>query len=573
MKPKQKKKAKPLLSDKIADALTVKGRADIEDDQVFGTKPLTVSRADLSSSDSENDAVISDFRKRNVNLLSEISKKYEGQVITRKELHKKSSESEIESDSDGGETGGFESNLASLTSKFTQADSDASENAVSNTHIGKSLSDSEDFSSDGESEDYSIIKPQKNSNSDQSEDKSDENEDDDEGYDISQMEEPVAENFEHMKKQNVSEEAKKGACVRNQLLVWEGLLEMRIHLQRCMNTANQMPLPETHKDMAQTNEFTDACTATTANVASVLDKFLNLQNMLLKGFPETKTLSTKKQAGGTVAEKKEESDEEIPSDTDNEEIPSDTEDEDNCPVIEKNAEKTAKNKEKPQKKRKLEDYESELATIHKVFKPFRDTTIQKWNEKTRLASATNIKNAPTNTILQQISYILSDKNKLLKRTQLKRSEYEIVGYKKESSVNGAKDANDLENPVIKDRKDDDEYISEIFDDTDFYHQLLRELIECKSADISDPVQLSRQWIALQQMRSKMKRKVDTKATKGRKIKYVVHNQLVNYMAPEKCNSWTDGSTSELYSSLFGKMFEYNNVGLNANLENGLKINK
>lgn len=273
MKPKQKKEVKPLLSDKIADALTVKGRADIEDDQVFGTKPITVSRAEFSSSDSENDAIISDFRKRNVNLLSEISKKYEGQVITRKELHKKSSESEIESDSDGGETGVFESNLASLTSKFTQADSDDSENAVSKTYNGKSNSDSEDFSSDGESEDYSIIKPQKHSNSDQSEDESDENEDEDgEGYDISQMEEPVAENFEHMKKQNVSEEAKKGVCVRNQLLVWEGLLEMRIHLQRCMNTANQMPLPETHKDMAQANEFTEACSATTANVASVLNK-------------------------------------------------------------------------------------------------------------------------------------------------------------------------------------------------------------------------------------------------------------------------------------------------------------
>lgn len=295
--------------------------------------------------------------------------------------------------------------------------------------------------------------------------------------------------------------------------------------------------------------------------------------MLLKGFPETKSLSTKKQPTGTLPEKKEESDEEIPSDTDNEEIPSDTEDEDNNPVIEKHSEKTDKKEENQQKKRKLEDYESELATIHKVFKSFRDTTIQKWNEKTRMASATNIKNAPTNTILQQISYILSDRNKLVKRTQLKRSEYDIVGYKKESSANGVNKENGLENPMIKDRKDDDEYISEIFDDTDFYHQLLRELIECKSADISDPVQLSRQWIALQQMRSKMKRKVDTKATKGRKIKYVVHNQLVNYMAPEKCLSWTNDSTNELYSSLFGKMFEQNNVGLNANLENDLKINK
>lgn len=286
--------------------------------------------------------------------------------------------------------------------------------------------------------------------------------------------------------------------------------------------------------------------------------------MLYKNFPETKNLSTKKQSVETGPEKKEESDEEIPSDTDNEEIPSDTEGEEE----EKLVVKSLKNGviPNPIRKRKLEEYEIELALSHKAFKQFRDSTIQKWNDKTRLATAVNIKNIPTNTILQQISYILSDREKLVRRTQLKRSEYDIVGYKK-ADVEQNGDAN----PVTKGRKDNDEYIPEIFDDSDFYHQLLRELIECKSADISDPIQLSRQWIALQQMRSKMKRKVDTKATKGRKIKYVVHNKLVNYMAPEKCTTWTDESTNELYSSLFGKIFEHNNIGLNANVENVFKL--
>lgn len=290
--------------------------------------------------------------------------------------------------------------------------------------------------------------------------------------------------------------------------------------------------------------------------------------MLFKNFPETKNISVKQSSKAPEAkeQKKEESDEEIPSDTDNEEIPSDTEPEDD--VDDKKQELPKKNNTKiVAKKRKLEDYEKEIATTHKTFKSFRDSTIQKWNEKTRLASATNVKNAPTNTILQQISYILSDRDKLIRRTQLKRSEYDIVGYEK--PIEKEIDQNGTE--VTKDRKDNDEYIPEIFDDSDFYHQLLRELIECKSADITDPVQLSRQWIALQQMRSKMKRKVDTKATKGRKIKYVVHNKLVNFMAPEKCTTWTDESTNELYSSLFGKMFEYNNVGLSDNVGNVFKI--
>lgn len=300
-------------------------------------------------------------------------------------------------------------------------------------------------------------------------------------------------------------------------------------------------------------------------IVNYIFRLLTLQSFLLRKFPETKTLSTTKEV---KAEQKqlEKSDEEIPSDTDNEEIPSDTENEED---LEDNKIKikhdTKLNASGGIRKRKLTDYENHIAESHKKFKSFRDSTIQKWNEKTRIATAAKIKNAPTNTILQQISYILSDRDKLIRRTQLKRSDYDIIGYKKESTE--IIEDNMALNPITRDRKEDDEYIPEIFDDSDFYHQLLRELIECKSADISDPIQLSRQWISLQQMRSKMKRKVDTKATKGRKIKYVVHNKLVNYMAPEKSTKWNEESTNELYNSLFGKMFEPNNVGLNVNLEN------
>lgn len=296
------------------------------------------------------------------------------------------------------------------------------------------------------------------------------------------------------------------------------------------------------------------------SILNIFFRFLNLQQILLKHFPETKSLSNSKQTSETK-QATNVSDEEIPSDTDNEEIPSDTEEE------EESESKPKFTNKQSHKKRKLKDYEGDISTSHKAFKSFRDTTIQKWNEKTRIATAANIKNTPTNTILQQVSFILSDRNKLIRRTQLKRSEYDIIGYEKDSIEDNKNGTNDNVNPVTRDRKENDEYIPEIFDDSDFYHQLLRELIECKSADISDPIQLSRQWIALQQMRSKMKRKVDTRATKGRKIKYVVHNKLVSYMAPEKSLKWNEESSNELYSSLFGKLFEHNNVGVNVNLDN------
>lgn len=126
-----------------------------------------------------------------------------------------------------------------------------------------------------------------------------------------------------------------------------------------------------------------------------------------------------------------------------------------------------------------------------------------------------------------------------------------------------------------------EYDPEIFDDSDFYHQLLRELIERRSADVTDPVQLgrytsrrlkfpecfmicfedlsyqiflfdSRQWVELQKIRSKMKRKIDVKATKGRRLRYTVHSKLVNYMAPQPSTVMNEDAVTELYNSLFGK---------------------
>ena len=67
--------------------------------------------------------------------------------------------------------------------------------------------------------------------------------------------------------------------------------------------------------------------------------------------------------------------------------------------------------------------------------------------------------------------------------------------------------------------EDKEYDVEIFDDDDFYHQLLRELIERKTEGITDPMLLGQKWLQIQKMRNKIKKKVDTRASKGRKTRY------------------------------------------------------
>lgn len=141
-----------------------------------------------------------------------------------------------------------------------------------------------------------------------------------------------------------------------------------------------------------------------------------------------------------------------------------------------------------------------------------------------------------------------DKDRILKRTQLKRGQYNIVG-KKDQPLD-ARSQQQLQ--LIGNEKINlKDYDHEIFDDQDFYNQLLRELIDRKSSNISDPVELSKKSIELQQLRSKNKKQVDTKASKGRKIKYDIHKPLANFMAPIYRNQMAEEARNELFSSLFG----------------------
>ncbi|CAI8025289.1 Protein AATF [Geodia barretti] len=140
----------------------------------------------------------------------------------------------------------------------------------------------------------------------------------------------------------------------------------------------------------------------------------------------------------------------------------------------------------------------------------------------------------------QIKHVLQDKERLVKRSQLKRSVYRVLG-KREEAEDGSHDSH---------LRSHDE---EIYDEDDFYHQLLKDLIERKMnhAESADPVVMGRQWMALQKLRSKVKKKVDTKASKGRKIRYDVHPKLVGFMAPVEQGEMSHSARNDLFVSLFG----------------------
>ncbi|KFP43439.1 Protein AATF, partial [Chlamydotis macqueenii] len=320
-----------------------------------------------------------------------------------------------------------------------------------------------------------------------------------------------------------AEEVEKGKAVKNQLALWDLLLEGRIKMQKALVTVNRLPQPDTYpifrKEGGQ--EFDNAVENCCKALEALLEVLVDLQDELLYQYPGTRHLVDGKQS-------KTDSDDEIPSSSDEEQVDK---------VQEK------RRRSPPKRKLKFEDYPEFIAKRYADFRTYRNNVLQKWYEKTKLASGKMGKaslclcgfGAFERSILTQIDHILMDKERLLRRTQTKRSVYTVLGKQEQESHPVPEPV--PENSEALPQSDSNRHLKdideEIFDDDDFYHQLLRELIERKTTalDPNDQVAMGRQWLAIQKLRSKIKKKVDRKASKGRRIRYHVHSKLVSFMAP------------------------------------------
>ncbi|XP_043488089.1 protein AATF [Polistes fuscatus] len=515
-------KKKTILADKISSLINAAPTNIISDDENEETKAKVVERYE-ESDDSDDATRQSKIRKQNVQLLDEFDKRYEGKKVSRKDVYK-----DHESNSDDEEPDAMEDESADETNDRIDVDNDDEDGDLSD-----------------EDKEEELTEESKDEDEDEDED-DDEYEEEEEGVDKDNplyRERDDDANFKTMSAINVKEEMEKGQCIKNQLRIWESLLEMRIKLQQCLAESNQMPQYDTHKSYRRDADFMKRTNEAKSKLTLLLDNMLNLQKTLLKQFPETKSINGSKKVDEEEQNDKDDSmDEEIPSDTEDEGEEKEAEVSDKN--VDSSNESNTKENNALKRKSKFVEYEKILNKRHKSYVNYRNSVISKWDEKTRMAT-TQLKKGTSHTTIERIDFALSDKVKLLKMTQLKRSEYDVIG----KSVPVSNDEN----------KRVEEYDPEIFDDDDFYGQLLKDLIECKSSDI-EPEQLQKYRIDLidkkERERRKMKkdRKVDTRASKGRKVRYNVHNKLVNYMAPITVyDTWTDVSKNELYNSLFGKI--------------------
>lgn len=102
----------------------------------------------------------------------------------------------------------------------------------------------------------------------------------------------------------------------------------------------------------------------------------------------------------------------------------------------------------------------------------------------------------------------------------------------------------------------------LFDDTDFYHSLLRELIESRAAaGATGTSSMGEAGVALPAAgfgRDKgPKAPRDQKASKGRKLRYEVHEKILHFMPPIPRTTWGQGQTDRLFTQLAGGVEDAN----------------
>ncbi|XP_065358354.1 protein Aatf [Calliphora vicina] len=469
-KPKNKQKT---VAEKVAQTLLHPNESGSDSDSADEATAPRI--AEYNDEDYElPQAGTTEFRKRNVKLLSEQSTKYKGKIASRKDFE---SEEEDEEDDEEEDEQDYENSDSSENEEAITAFSSALKKKQIKNESNEEGSDSEEDVEDGDDQEQDS----------EEEDEEQESEDDDEEEDDDS--ENDDEDTEVISKVNHEAEIQKGLCVQSQLRIWERLLELRINLQKIVNKTNQLPAAQELKELERNNnKYKDLQQTTSKQTCLLLQNLLSLKNNLCTQFSEVDKAM------------------------------------------------------KPCLKRPLpfKDYNSGEPPLKQVglyleegfekFRPYRNEVLLKWDDRTKLLQPGA--GSKKKSFNEEYDIIKKIDNALINKSQLKEKSQQL----KSAAQNDTAEEN-IRNPNI-------------YDDSDFYHQQLRELIEYKANTTSNMSEVTKQFLELQKLRQKMKKKVDTRASKGRKLRYIVHNKLINFMAPHDNSSWTMESIDELSKSLF-----------------------
>ncbi|KAJ0970596.1 hypothetical protein J5N97_018555 [Dioscorea zingiberensis] len=178
----------------------------------------------------------------------------------------------------------------------------------------------------------------------------------------------------------------------------------------------------------------------------------------------------------------------------------------------------------------------QIHKMHSRIASFRNISVDKWQRKTQVTTgAAAVKGklqAFNQNISEQVAGYMRDPSKMIKRMQLRASSVGVFGKVPEDSDGTSKEDTNMDGDP------------ELVDDSEFYQQLLKEFLES-----CDPTSSEVAFYALRKMQAKKRKIVDRRASKSRKIRYNVHEKIVNFMAPVPMV--LPSMAPKLFENLFG----------------------
>ncbi|XP_042384183.1 protein AATF-like isoform X1 [Zingiber officinale] len=302
-------------------------------------------------------------------------------------------------------------------------------------------------------------------------------------------------------KRQKDEDAVKGHAVKNQKVLWDKTLELRFLLQKTFSNTNKLPQEPVRSLFCNSAEDVDqAYSDLVLSSKQTLSSILELQEALLEKNPFILQSLTG------------------------------------------NKKEYSKNEDSFNKLKEDNDEEwSQISNMHSRITPFRNSSIDKWHRKTQVISgAVAFKGkmqAFNQNISEQVNGYMRDPSRMIRRMQLRRSSVGVFGEIPEltETENLKEEANAL-----------DEYVDgdpELLEDSEFYSQLLKEFLE-SNLQSSETL-----YYSLKKLQPKKRKTVDRRASKSRKIRYHVHEKIVNFMAPLPMQ--LPSMAPKLFENLFG----------------------
>ncbi|CAJ2639421.1 unnamed protein product [Trifolium pratense] len=294
-------------------------------------------------------------------------------------------------------------------------------------------------------------------------------------------------------KHHKDEDFLKGQAVKSQKALWYKILELRFLLQKPFSSSNRLPQESIKASFCESDEtvrvaYADLITSS----KETLDSILELQEALIAKNPSvTQTINGSERSSKDL---------EVSNDLDD----------------------------------NLDKEWSQISRMHNSMAAFRDKSINKWQRMTQVTTgAAAIKgklHAFNQDISHQVAAYMRDPSRMIRQMQLRRSAVKILG--------SAAEVNNSSN------EEETHGDPELLDDSEFYQQLLKEFFETV-----DPSSSEKAFYALKRMQTKKRKIVDRRASKSRKIRYNVHEKIVNFMAPQPAN--IPAMAPMLFEDLFG----------------------